>query len=84
MWISRQGIYCVRVTLTIKVKRLVFMMREGGQLGSPPKPVNIADKEQNGLTLISEGIIYVCVLIEYSLRSVNHALGQPATIDNEI
>lgn len=45
-------------------------MREGGQLGLPPKPVNIADREQNELTLISECIIYVRVLIEYSLSEV--------------
>lgn len=43
------------------------MMRERGQLGSHPKPLNIADEEENELTLISVGIIYVRVLIEYTL-----------------
>lgn len=60
------------------------MMHEGGQLGLPPKPVNITDGQQNELTLISECIIYVHVLIEYTLPEVlNMHCDKPATTRND-
>lgn len=60
------------------------MMREGGQFVLLPKSVNITDGEQNELTLISECIIYVHVLIKYTLPEVlTMRCDRPATTGND-